>query len=466
MTPLAWAALHGRTEAAAWLLDNGADIGSRNRDGSTALHSAAFVGRTEIVQLLLERGADANAVDANGARPLDSTQADAETTAWIAGLLSVSYDETGLREGREETATLLVQAMERKDAAADFVAERTDAAGGVAPYREDADTNVDEGKGLLVPWYWSALYRNEWGRLFTQDVFSHLWFLWYLVWLAVALILVAWATARLGLRLPRLPERLVVTPALYLWAVPLTMATQYFMGIEGQFPVFGADTYTGLLPAPHVLVYYGVFFAFGAIYFAHNEGSTRIGRWWQMTLPLALIVFLAGVVLTFPEEGGTAQGWARAGSLFLQAAYVWMMILCLMGLFRAALGVGNAPVRYLYGRFLLAVPDASAADHCTAGRGAGLAAALDCEAGAAGGSNGGRPAAHLRMGSAVHAGRYAVERTPRAGTARRGLTMSSSSPLTCADIAEKKLNIPAKGVSRGGGSVTPSTAQRPTPWMC
>ena len=360
VTPLAWAALHGRTEAAAWLLDNGADIGSRNRDGSTALHSAAFVGRTEIVQLLLERGADANAVDANGARPLDSTQADAETTAWIAGLLSVSYDETGLREGREETATLLVQAMERKDAAADFVADRTDAAGGVAPYREDADTNVDEGKGLLVPWYWSALYRNEWGRLFTQDVFSHLWFLWYLVWLAGALVLVAWATARLGLRLPRLPERLVVTPALYLWAVPLTMATQYFMGIEGQFLVFGADTYTGLLPAPHVLVYYGVFFAFGAVYFAHNEGSTRIGRWWQMTLPLALIVFLAGVVLTFPEEGGTAQGWARAGSLFLQAAYVWMMILCLMGLFRAALGVGNAPVRYLsdasYWLYLMHLP--------------------------------------------------------------------------------------------------------------
>ena len=77
VTPLSWAVLHGRTQAAGWLLDNGADIGTRNRDGSTALHSAAFMGRTEIVRLLLDRGADANAVDANGVRPLDSSRADA-----------------------------------------------------------------------------------------------------------------------------------------------------------------------------------------------------------------------------------------------------------------------------------------------------------------------------------------------------------------------------------------------------
>ena len=186
------------------------------------------------------------------------------------------------------------------------------------------------------------------------------WFLWHLVWLVGAFALLAWAAARLGLRLPRLPDRLMVTPALYLWAVPVTMATQYFMGIEGQFPEFGADTFTGLVPAPHVLVYYGVFFAFGAVYFGRNEGGARIGRWWQLTLPLALIVFLAGVVLTFPEEGGAAEGWARWGSLFFQAAYAWMMTLGLMGLFRAALGEGSARARYLsdasYWLYLMHLP--------------------------------------------------------------------------------------------------------------
>ena len=268
VTPLAWTALYGRTQATAWLLDTGAEVGVRNRDGSTALHSAAFMGRPEIVQLLLERGADANAVDANGVHPIDSSRADAGTTAWIAELLGLSYDEAALEEGRKEVAQLLGVAAERRAAA-----------GGVAPYRDGADTEVDEGKGLLVPWYWSALYSNEWGALFTVDVFSHLWFLWYLAWLVGAFTLIAWAAARLGFRALRLPERLVVTPALYLWATPVTMAAQYFMGVEGHFPGFGADTFTGALPAPHVLAYYAIFFGFGAVYFGRNEGGARIGCW-------------------------------------------------------------------------------------------------------------------------------------------------------------------------------------------
>ena len=349
VTPLSWAALHGHAKAAEWLLDNGADPGARNRDGGTALHAAAFMGRPEIVQLLLDRGADTSAADTNGGRPLDGSRMDAETTEWIAALLGVPYDTVALEEGRREVAQLLGGA-----------AERTSAAGGVAPYRDGAETEVEEGQGQLAPWYWGVLYADKWGALFTVDVFSHLWFLWYLVWLAGAFALVAWAAARLGLRMSRLPERLIVTPALYLWAVPVTMAAQYFMGIEGLFPVFGSDTYTGLVPAPHVLAYYGIFFAFGAIYFDHNEGGARIGRWWQVTLPLALIMFLSGAVLTIHEDGNAAHGWVRAGSLFIQAAYAWTMTLGLMGLFRAVLGQGSARVRYLsdssYWLYLMHLP--------------------------------------------------------------------------------------------------------------
>ena len=229
-TPLAWAALHGHVDAVEWLLDNGAEVNARNGDGSTALHSAAFMGRAEIVRLMLERGADPNARHPNGARPIHSSRADPATTAYYVNLLGLSYEQATLDAGREEVAMLLTEAMERPrtaegtaaagaDEEAGVAERRTDTAGGVAPYRDDPDALVHEERGLLVPWYWDALYRNEWGRLFTQDVFSHLWFLWYLVWLAGALILVAWATARLGLRLPWLPERLVVTPVLYLWAV-------------------------------------------------------------------------------------------------------------------------------------------------------------------------------------------------------------------------------------------------------
>ena len=366
-TPLAWAALHGHVAAAKWLLDNGAEVNTLNGDGSTALHSAAFMGRVEIVRLMLERGANPHARHPNGALPIHSSRADAGTTAYYVGALGLTYDQATLDAGREEVAQLLTEAM-KQPAPADPAGEeagpsdeRTDVAGGVAPYRSDPDADVDKGRDLLVPWYWDMLYARDWGGLFTFDVFSHLWFLWYLLWLVGAFALIVWAAARIGLRWPRLSAPLVVTPALYLWAAPLTMAVQYFMGVEGQLPVFGTDTYTGILPAPHVLLYYGIFFAFGAVYFGHNEGGARIGRWWQATLPLALIVFIAGVTLTHPEEGGAAQGWARAASLFLQAAYAWMMTLGLMGLFRAVLGgEGNARVRYLsdasYWLYLMHLP--------------------------------------------------------------------------------------------------------------
>ncbi|MDE2838932.1 MAG: acyltransferase family protein [Chloroflexota bacterium] len=370
-TPLAWAALHGHAHAAEWLLDNGAGVHTLNGDGSTALHSAAFMGRAEVVRLMLERGADPHARHPNGALPLHSSLADPGTTAYYVGLLGLSYEQAALDAGRAEVVQLLTEAMERPreaetgarteaDEEADATAAEAEAAGGTAPYRSDPHADVDEGSGLLVPWYWEALYWYQWGGLFTYDVFSHLWFLWYLVWLVGAFALIVWVASRLGLSLSWLPDRLVVTPALYLWAVPVTMATQYFMGVEGNYAEFGADTFTGLLPAPHVLVYYAVFFAFGAVYFSRNEGGARIGRWWQATLPLALVVLLAGLVLTFPEDGGTAEDGARWGSLFFQAAFAWMMALGLMGLFRSVLGAGNARVRYLsdasYWLYLMHLP--------------------------------------------------------------------------------------------------------------
>ncbi len=360
-SPLAWAAVFGSTEAAEWLLENGADVDARNSDGGTPLHSAAFMGHAETVKLLLERGADPNAKNTSGLLPIHSSRMEAGATAWFAGLLGVPYDEAKVAQGREKVAQLLDGATPRTPAPDGEEAEQADAAGGVAPYRKGAETRVDRGQNLIAPWYWDFLYGNAWGRLFTDDIFSHLWFLWYLAWLVAAFAIVVWAAGRMGSRAPRLPALLVVTPALYLWAVPLTMAFQYFMGVEGQFAVFGTDTYTGLLPAPHVLIYYGIFFTFGAVYFGHNEGGARIGRWWQATLPLALIVFLAGITLTHPEDGGAAQGWERAASLFLQAAFAWMMTLGLMGLFHAVLGQqGNARVRYLsdasYWLYLMHLP--------------------------------------------------------------------------------------------------------------
>jgi ankyrin repeat protein len=73
-TPLHLAAYFGHAEAAALLLDRGADVAARSKNrrlfGLTPLASAAAGRHAEVVELLLARGADPNAGQPGGWRPL------------------------------------------------------------------------------------------------------------------------------------------------------------------------------------------------------------------------------------------------------------------------------------------------------------------------------------------------------------------------------------------------------------
>jgi surface polysaccharide O-acyltransferase-like enzyme len=308
-TPLAWAALGGRAEAIELLIRRGADVNAVGRDGGTPLHAAAFLGHEKAVDALVKNDAKVNATNARGETPLDAATIDVGTTRLIASLLRIDLDEDGLGG--------------RKAAIAESLRQRGATAGRRAGVAD---------------------------LLMQMPLFNHLWFLWFLWWLVLGLA----AVSALGARLPslRLPAWLVLSPARYVWLVPLTMIPQSFMGGAGAPPSFGPDTSAGLLPIPHVLAYYAIFFGFGALYFGSDDRAGRVGeRWW---LPLAI-----GLFVVFPLGMALAVGWPGplgAGldplprqvlSDFVQAAYPWLMTFGLMGLFRRVCPAESPTMRYL-----------------------------------------------------------------------------------------------------------------------
>ena len=106
--PLAWSVLHGQTEAARLLIENGADVNMKDDKGSTPLHGAAVFGRADVAKLLIENGATLQVRNDDGATPTDSLHLDWRTTTFIGGMVGVEVkDEIAVMQaGRKEIAKL------------------------------------------------------------------------------------------------------------------------------------------------------------------------------------------------------------------------------------------------------------------------------------------------------------------------------------------------------------------------
>jgi peptidoglycan/LPS O-acetylase OafA/YrhL len=315
ITPLVWAATLGDARAAALLLDRGADAKGRNRDGNTAMHGAAFLGRVELVEELLRRGADPLARNADGGTPLGSTRTDPETTRFIAGFLGIDVGD-----GRD---------LERRRAEVRRRLEPLAPAGAAdRPLRPGGGLRAAYGQFLAS----DAFRVRVGGRtldLFTTPTFDHLWFLWFLCWLVPLYALAAWGAGRLPWRIA--PRRAMAA------LVPLALVPQAFMGVGA--PTFGPDTSAGLLPMPHLLLYYGIFFAFGALDYDAGDAAGRVARRWRWLLALGLLAFPFGLA--------TMVGGNRLVGGAAQVAYAWSLSLGLMGLFRRLLSRPSRAVRYL-----------------------------------------------------------------------------------------------------------------------
>ena len=335
VTPLSWAALHGHAEVARLLIEYDADLNVRNRDGARPLHAAAFLGHAAVVKLLIESGADIEARDGKGATPADATRANWSIVQFITGTLQLPKSDQEQVVNGQLICRRLLSGETIEDVSSE---EQSNANRMVGEKDSDTSAPINEFVVAYAEVMNGDVFRvRENFHLVSTPVFHHLWFLWFLCWLVP--IFAIYAIGASSLNFKGAPDWLILSPGRILWLFPLTMIPQLFMGTV--MPSFGPDTSIGLIPQPHLLLYYGIFFGFGALYFDSDDNTGRLGRWWFLSLPLAVFVVLPAGILTtfvFPE---------RSVSAIAQTIYVWAMAFCMIGLFRKFMSIENKTMRYI-----------------------------------------------------------------------------------------------------------------------
>lgn len=342
--PLTWSALHGDVAATRRLIEQGADVNLTNRDGSTALHSAAWLGHPEIVKALLNHGASPTAKTKEGNSPTDVSLADRGTIEYLANLLKFPMrPDDELKSGQAKCRELLP------------------ATARVSPIQFKWLTSI---RSRYAAWLKSDIWNVRWSvtaspiHLIQTNLFDHLWFLWFLCWLVGGFAIIQSLAPRIVSTAgePSLLRRLILSPLRFCWLLPLTLLPQLLMGTAG--PVFGPDTSVGLIPQPHLLWYYGLFFGFGVLYFDANDTDAQVGRRWLMSLLIAMTVALPMglAMMGSPLFGGIAQ-----------VSYAWLMSFAAMGLFRRLLTRESKWIRYVsdssYWLYLAHLPLVIAGQH-------------------------------------------------------------------------------------------------------
>ena len=161
VTPLSWATLGRQIDAAALLIQHGADVNVGNKDGNTPLHTAAFLGEYKIAELLVNSGADVNIANNDGDTPMNSLGADWENTEAIAGWLQIEVEREKVERGRTQVSALLrqndaqVASPDREDIC--YAAKN----GNIDALRKHlesaADINLRDRRFGITPLAWAAL---------------------------------------------------------------------------------------------------------------------------------------------------------------------------------------------------------------------------------------------------------------------------------------------------------------------
>jgi len=306
-TPLHWAAAMGKAEAVNLLAEKGVDLNARDQSQSTPILVAAFLGRTECVRLLLAKGADPELRNVYKSRPLEAMSTDRETTMYVAeNLLQIPIKWSEVQKGRNEVREFLGGGGERKPESNWFA------------------------RNFMIP------IGEE-----IKFVTHHLWFLYDLVYLVLAFVLVA--SVLKFVAIPGLARWLAEFPLRLLWLVPLTYWAQYSMGGGGEDGLFGPTTSVWLEPDWIKLGYYSIFFGYGALCFLHKNFHENVGKFWPIHLFVSVVLFLTALSLM---ERTDLEFRYEIISL-CSALFVWLMIFGLIGVFRQFFSGESPRVRFV-----------------------------------------------------------------------------------------------------------------------
>lgn len=303
-TPLMTATTFDQVDVAKALIEAGADLNMKNKDGSTALLGASFFAHPEIVEALLEAGADPNVRNNDGATALDVVQ-----TPWKE--IKFIYDIVGAIKGPDGPKLDYERIQKTRPKIAVMLKERGAEEGG----------SVGAGLVRLVM------------LIFFAPIFHHLWFLYYLVWLVVGFIMTTWLLGKLKWK--ALPDLLVTSPLRLLWLLPVTFLAQLLMNDS-----FGPTTAAGFFPWPPILIYYSVFFFFGAVCFGRDSYETKVGTLWPLSFVLAVPPLLVGLCLVKSQNNGYLLAACSV-------AYTWLMVFGFIGFFRHFFSGENPRIRYI-----------------------------------------------------------------------------------------------------------------------
>ena len=341
LTALSWAALLGQVDAAATLIDGGADIYAADSDGYTALHNAAFMGEANMARLLIENGADIHSKSQNGDTPLSVTETDEDITRFLAGMLQLPVDMKKLSAGRGEIAALL-----KSKGAQPREPFEEEALAWLYPLIPGLKSVVDQLPGWAQA---SAVVLAINWLLAVIPIFQHLWFLYYLILLVAGFAVITWIAR--WLKWKPVPMWFLASPLRLLWLVPLTFVPQFFMVTD-----FGPDTAASPVPWAPLLVYYAVFFGFGALCYGRGVLEHVAERTWPVYLLLAIPALLLGLHW-YELRGGlfvTAESNELTNLLYnnllcalFSVVYAWLMIFGLIGLFRRFFSSVDRRIRYL-----------------------------------------------------------------------------------------------------------------------